>query len=81
VAVGLPANTKHNAYAIWLTNGPQESKLVGFVNPAVTNNRNLRATAILPKHAFRYHQVLITLETKTQPTTPGAVALQGPLHR
>lgn len=81
VAVGLPANTKHNAYAIWLTNGPQESKLLGFVNPAVTNNGNLRAAAILPTHTFRYHQVLITLETKTQPKTPGAVALEGPLHR
>lgn len=81
VGVGLPGNTKRNAYAVWLTNGPRESKLLGFVNPAVKKNGTLKTAGILPKHAFRYHQLLITLETQAGPKTPGAVVLEGSLHR
>lgn len=79
--VGLPANTNRNAYAVWLTNGPQQSKLLGFVNPRVNKNGQLKTAGPLPKHAFRYHQLLITLETQAQPTTPGATVLEGLLHR
>ncbi|MDQ6803542.1 MAG: hypothetical protein M3065_00950 [Actinomycetota bacterium] len=81
VGAGLPANSKRNAYAVWLTNGPRKAKLLGFVNPGVSKNGNLKTAGLLPQHAFRYHRVLITLETHAQPKHPGAVVLEGPLHR
>jgi len=81
LATGLAANTKRNAYAVWLTNGPREDKLLGFVNPAVKTNGRLKTAGILPKNAFRYHKLLITQETQANPTAPGTVALEGPFHR
>jgi hypothetical protein len=81
VGAGLSANTKRDAYAVWLTNGRRQSKLLGFVDPAVKINGRLKTAGILPKDAFRYHELLITLETQAQPPTPGAVALQGSFHR
>jgi hypothetical protein len=81
LGLGLPANTKHNAYALWLTNGPGDSKLLGFVNPAVKTDGTLRTAGLLPTHAFHYHEILITLETRPAPSAPGPTVLKGPLHR
>lgn len=81
VAAGLAANTKRDAYAMWLSNGRRQHRLLGFVNPPVKTNGRLKTAGILPKNAFRYHTLLITLETQANPTTPGALALEGPFHR
>jgi hypothetical protein len=93
VGLGLPANTRRDAYAVWLSNGQvrsaldapvarvSEPKLLGFVNPAVKTNGRLKTAGLLPKDAFGYRELLITLETQTNPTAPGAIALEGSFHR
>ena len=81
VGEGLTANTKRSAYAVWLTNGGREHKWLGFVNPPVKTNGRLKTAGMLPKNAFRYHKLLITLETQAKPRTPGVIALEGPFHR
>jgi hypothetical protein len=81
VGAGLSANTKRDAYAVWLTNGRRKSKLLGFVNPAVKVNGRLDTAGVLPKDAFRYDELLITRETQTKPTAPGVIALLGSFHK
>jgi hypothetical protein len=79
VAQGVPANTKHNAYAVWLANSPTDSHAVrlGFVNPGVGKNGRLQTAGGLPSNASSYSQLLVTLETKPTPKQPGTVVLQG----
>ncbi len=79
VASGLKANTKTNAYAVWLYNSPSDSHLLGFVNPAVGSNGSLRTVGTLPSNASHFGQLLITLETQAKPTRPGTIILQGRL--
>jgi hypothetical protein len=79
VASGLAANTKTNAYAVWLYNSPSDSHLLGFVNPAVGSNGSLRTVGTLPPNASHYGQLLITLETQAKPTKPGTTVLKGQL--
>jgi hypothetical protein len=80
-AQGLAANTKHppNAYAVWLYNSPSDSKILGFVNPAVGSNGQLKTAGGLPTNAAHYGKLLVTLETKSNPKTPGAIVLEGAL--
>lgn len=79
VAQGVPANTKHNAYAVWLANSPTDShaRRLGFVNPGVGKNGRLQTAGGLPGNASSYKQLLVTLETKPNPLQPGTVVLQG----
>jgi hypothetical protein len=79
VAQGVPANTKHNAYAVWLANSPTDSHAVrlGFVNPGVGKNGRLQTAGGLPSNASSFRQLLVTLETKPTPKQPGTVVLQG----
>lgn len=79
VAQGVPANTKHNAYAVWLANSPSDSHAVrlGFVNPGVGKNGRLQTAGGLPSNAASYKDLLVTLETKPNPPQPGTVVLQG----
>ena len=79
VAQGVPANTKHNAYAVWLANSPTDSNAVrlGFVNPGVGKNGRLQTAGPLSSKASNYKELLVTLETHANPTTPGTVVLQG----
>jgi hypothetical protein len=79
VAQGVPANTKHNAYAVWLANSPTDSHAVrlGFVNPGVGKNGRLQTAGGLPGNASNFSQLLVTLETKPNPPQPGTVVLQG----
>jgi hypothetical protein len=79
VARGVPANTKHNAYAVWLANSPTDSHAVrlGFVNPGVGKNGRLQTAGGLPGNASNYKQLLVTRETKPNPPQPGTVVLQG----
>ncbi len=80
-AQGLTANTKKppNAYAVWLYNSPSDSKILGFVNPAVGTNGQLKTAGGLPANASHYQKLLVTLETKSNPKSPGTIVLEGTL--
>jgi hypothetical protein len=80
-AQGLKANTKSppDAYAVWLYNSPSDSKILGFVNPAVGKNGQLKTAGGLPTNASHYQKLLVTLETKSNPKIPGTIVLEGTL--
>ena len=42
-AQNLPANGKHDAYAVWLYKTAKDSHILGFVNPSVGSNGVLQA--------------------------------------
>ena len=75
VAINLAANS-HNFYAVWLSNSPSDSRLVGF-SPAVTSNGRLQAAGNLHTSDSRYKQLLLTLETTAHPKVPGTTVLSG----
>jgi hypothetical protein len=77
VAQGVPANTTHNAYAIWLYNSPTDAKLLGFVNQRVKADGKLQTEGALPPNASHYKQMLLTVETHGSPKTPGTIVLEG----
>jgi Anti-sigma-K factor rskA/Sigma-70, region 4 len=79
-AQGLPANTKHNAYAVWLAKSSGGAKFVGFVPNLVGKDGKLTAEGRLPANAPAYNRLLITLETQSKPTAPGEVVLSGPFR-
>jgi hypothetical protein len=81
VADGLVPNKRNppNAYAVWLSNSPTDSLILGFVNPGVGTNGRLQTAGGLPANASHYHKLLVTLETKSKPKTPGPVVLEGTL--
>jgi hypothetical protein len=81
-AQGLTANSKHppDAYAVWLYNSPGDSHILGFVSPAVGKNGILRTAGGLPKNASHYQKLLVTLETSSNPKTPGRIILEGNLR-
>lgn len=76
-AQGVPANSAHNAYAIWLYNSPTSYKFVGFIPNLVGKSGKFASEGELPPHASRYRQLLITLETQDKPKRPGEVVLSG----
>ena len=78
-AQNLPANGKHDAYAVWLYKSSKDSHILGFVNPAVGSNGVLQAEAALPANAGHFSQLLITKETQQSPKSPGSIVLQGVL--
>jgi Sigma-70, region 4 len=79
-AEGMPANTSHNAYAVWLYNSPSSHKFVGFVPNLVGKNGRLATEGQLPAGATRFHRILVTLETQSKPSSPGEVVLSGPFR-
>lgn len=79
VATHVPANTTHNAYAVWLSNSSTDSELVGFLSTRVGSNGRLETEGPLPSNASHYKQMLVTLETHQKPKKPGPVVLEGPL--
>jgi sigma-70-like protein len=81
VAQNLTANSKSppNAYAVWLSNSPTDSQILGFVSPAVGSNGQMRTAGPLPSNAHHYQKLLLTLETQSKPKTPGPVILEGAL--
>ena len=78
-AAHVPANTKHDAYAVWLNTPPGTSHLLGFVNPGVGSNGTLTTAGALPSNAGSYKELLVTLETQSNPKAPGKIVLQGAL--
>ncbi len=79
VATGLKANTAHDAYAVWLYNSPSDAHLLGFVSPGVAANGRLQTAGALPANASHFHKLLVTLETKASPHSPGPTVLEGTL--
>lgn len=79
VGQGLPANTKHDAYAVWLYNSGNDALRLGFVNPGVGKNGRLETTGPLPANASHFKQLLVTIETNANPKSPGQIILQGNL--
>lgn len=71
------AANNHNAYAAWLYNSPTQSLRLGFVNPAVGKTGKLQVGSGLPANAGRYKELLLTLETSSNPKTPGKIILEG----
>jgi hypothetical protein len=78
-AQGVPANTKRDAYAVWLANSGSDAVRLGFVNPGVGGNGRLQTAGGLPANANHFSQVLITLEHAGHPAHPGTIVLQGHL--
>lgn len=75
----VPPN-HHNAYAAWLYNAPRDAYRLGFVNPGVGKNGQMQTGGALPSGAGRFKQLLLTLETQTNPKSPGRIVLQGPFR-
>jgi hypothetical protein len=80
-AQNVPANGKHDAYAVWLSNSPTDSQLLGFVNPSVGATGILQAASGLPASAARFKQILVSDETQQKPPAPGKVVLQGTIAK
>ncbi len=78
-AQAVPANTSHDAYAVWLYNSPSDATLLGFVNPGVKSDGVLRTLGRLPANASHFKQLLVTRETQAKPHAPGTIVLQGSL--
>jgi hypothetical protein len=83
-AVHVPPNTTkpRTAYAVWLYNSPSDAQRLGYVDPPVSKNGKLDASAPLPGNAGRYKLLIITLQTQTAShvsTKPGPVVLEGKL--
>jgi hypothetical protein len=79
VATGVPPNTAHDAYAVWLYDSPSDARLLGFVNPGIKKNGVLRTLGPLPANASHFKQLLVTRETQAKPHSPGTIVLQGSL--
>ncbi len=71
----LPAS-KGFFYAIWLYNSPTSAEALVKASPVGKSHR-LAGGALLPTNAGSFREVLLTRETKTRPTHPGPVVLQG----
>lgn len=81
VAQNVPANkTKPpNAYAVWLYNSASDAHILGFVNPGVGKNGRLSTAGGLPANASHFKQLVVTVETRANPKTPGTIILKGAL--
>jgi hypothetical protein len=80
-AQGVPANSAHNAYGVWLYNSASSHRFLGFDPKLVGKNEKLViAPSRLPADASDYKRLLITLETQQKPKAPGEVVLSGPFR-
>ena len=75
VAINLSPNS-HNYYAVWLTNSPTDSRLLGFAR-AVTSTGRLQAATKLKSTDGHYKTLVVTLETQPHPKAPGTTVLSG----
>jgi hypothetical protein len=79
-AQDLQPNTKRDAYAVWLTEGPNDSATrLGFA-PAVGKDGRLEGATGLPENASRYKRLVISRETSSDPKRPGTVVLSGSIR-
>jgi hypothetical protein len=81
-AVHVPPNTTRprTDYAVWLYNSSTDAKRLGYVNPPVSKNGKLDASARLPANVSHYKLLIVTLQTGGQASSkPGPVVLEGKL--
>ena len=64
---------------MWLYNSPTDAKILGFVNPGVSQTGKLSTAGGLPANASHYKHLIVTLETSANPKVPGTIILQGTL--
>jgi hypothetical protein len=64
---------------VWLYNSPGDAQLLGFVSPGVGKARRLSTVGRLPANASHFKKMLVTLETRANPMTPGQIVLRGSL--
>jgi hypothetical protein len=74
-ATNLPPS-KGFFYAVWLYNSATSHEAVSKA-PNVGTDGRLQGGALLPTNAGKYHEMLLTRETSSNPTTPGPVVLKG----
>jgi hypothetical protein len=81
VSQGLPSTSKA-AYGIWVYSSPSQTKLIGGFDKK-DNNGHLVYQGALPKDfdITGYNEILVTRETKGNPTRPGTVYLRGDIPR
>jgi Sigma-70, region 4 len=72
------APNSHNAYAAWLYNSASDAYRLGFVSPPVGKNGQLQVGSPLPANAGHFKKLLLTLETQSNPKSPGTIVLEGP---
>lgn len=81
VAQHVPANTRSNAYEVWLYNSPSDARSLGFVSPGVSSTgktaNRFTAAQVLPANVAHYRQLIVTVETKARPKAPGPILLRG----
>ncbi|HEY1450719.1 MAG TPA: hypothetical protein VGF47_07175 [Solirubrobacteraceae bacterium] len=63
-------------YAVWLYNSPTSYEALSRA-PNVGASGSVQGGALLPKDASKYHTLLLTKETASQPTKPGPIVLRG----
>jgi hypothetical protein len=63
-------------YAVWLYNSPTSYEALSRA-PNVGAGGSVQGGALLPKDASKYHTMLLTKETASQPTKPGLIVLRG----
>jgi hypothetical protein len=81
VAEGLPTNSKA-AYGIWAYSSPTETRLIGGFDKT-DNKGHLVYQGALPQDVTdvtRYKEILVTRETRGNPTKPGQIYLRGPMQ-
>jgi hypothetical protein len=75
----LVANSRTNAYAVWLYNSRLRCRLLGFVYPGVRKSGRMSTAGALPHDARRFHHLVVSLETIAHPKRPHHVVLIGKL--
>ena len=65
------------SYVIWLYNSPGSAQALTKA-PTISSNGRLAGGALLPENAGNYREMLLTRETSSRPTQPGAIVLRGP---
>jgi hypothetical protein len=74
-AQGLPPSSGF-FYAVWLYNSPSSSTPLGRASSVGSDGR-MQGGNPLPANASLYHQLIVTRETSTHPSHPGAIVLRG----
>jgi len=77
-AEGLEPNGERDRYALWLTGGAGGTAyLLGFSTTPVGDNGRFGGSAELPEDADAYRRIVLSLETRSEPTEPSDVVLRG----
>ena len=76
-AQNLPANGKHDAYAVWLYKTAKDSHILGFVDPSDGSNGVLQEPRARSRQRQALRQLLVRRGDPQSPKGPGPIVLQG----